>query len=379
MSHIVIVTTSFPGGQPGSEAAGSFVSDLAEELARYARVTVLAPGLREDVEGGPDYSIRRFRAPYLPLSLLHPMNLTHWPKILQVLRLGKAALFDVVERHAIDHIFALWALPSGYWARQVFQTRGIPYSVWVLGSDMWSLSTIPVVRTLLRTVLRESRHRFADGRGLARDVEALAGCACEFLPSARRLARVDRKVLSACPPYKLAFLGRMHPNKGIDLLFEALGRLEDEDWTKISGIKVGGGGPLEGKVRGDGLTLQRSGRPITFCGYLDKSKAQELITWADWLLLPSRIESIPLVFSDAMMCQCPVISTPVGDLPSLIDDYQVGIYSSLVTPESYVGAIRRALRRSPIEYNDGMRAAARQFDLSLIAARLVAQLLKVPG
>jgi hypothetical protein len=51
MPHIAIVTTSFPGEKPGSEAAGSFVSDFTEELAKHAQVTVLAPGLEEGVAG----------------------------------------------------------------------------------------------------------------------------------------------------------------------------------------------------------------------------------------------------------------------------------------------------------------------------------------
>ena len=371
MPHIAVVTTSFPGQKPGSEAAGSFVCDFTDELAKHAQVTVLAPGLRDDVQEGSRYSVRRFMVPRLPLSLLRPTNVTHWPSILQVLRSGQDALSDVVAHHSIDHIFALWALPSGHWARRVFLTRGIPYSVWVLGSDMWSLRNIPIVRGALRAVLRESRYRFADGRGLARDVEALAGCGCQFLPSARYFDITAEKALSVHPPYKLAFLGRMHPNKGVDLLLDALSRLSDEDWTKVSAVKVAGGGPLEAKVNECVLGLQRLGRPVTLCGYLDKSKAQELITWADWLLLPSRVESIPVVFSDAMMCQCPIISTPVGDLPSLIDDYHVGIYSSEISAVAYVSAIRSALQRSPVEFKDGMKAVSQEFDISRVAELFV--------
>ena len=375
MPHIAVVTTSFPGEKPGSEAAGSFVSDFTEALAKHAQVTVLAPGLREGVAGDFHYGVRRFTVPSLPLSLLRPGNVTHWLKILQVLRSGQAALFDIVERQSIDHIFALWALPSGYWARRVSQARGIPYSVWVLGSDMWALKDIPIVRGVLCSVLRESHYRFADGRALARNVENLAGCACGFLPSARRLDKTFHKALSAGPPFKLAFLGRMHPIKGVDLLFDALSKLNEDDWSKISAVKIAGGGPLETKLKDHSLRFQQSGRPVTLCGYLNKSKASELLIWADWLLLPSRTESIPVVFSDAMVCQCPVISTPVGDLPSLIDEYKVGIYSSSMTSEAYVGAIRSALRRSPIDCKVGMKAAAEQFDISRIAARLAAQLL----
>jgi hypothetical protein len=44
---LVLVSTSFPVLGDGSEAAGSFVSDLAEELAKHLPVRVVAPGTRK--------------------------------------------------------------------------------------------------------------------------------------------------------------------------------------------------------------------------------------------------------------------------------------------------------------------------------------------
>ena len=40
--HVVLVTTSYPESSSGSEAAGGFVADFAHQLARYAKVTVVA-------------------------------------------------------------------------------------------------------------------------------------------------------------------------------------------------------------------------------------------------------------------------------------------------------------------------------------------------
>ncbi|MBK8122824.1 MAG: hypothetical protein IPK54_04560 [Dokdonella sp.] len=42
---LVLVTTSFPIAGDGSEAAGSFVSDLVEEVAVKTPVRVVAPGV----------------------------------------------------------------------------------------------------------------------------------------------------------------------------------------------------------------------------------------------------------------------------------------------------------------------------------------------
>lgn len=53
---LVLIATSFPILGDGSEAAGSFVSDLAEELAKHPPVRVVAPGTRSTASAGPTTS-----------------------------------------------------------------------------------------------------------------------------------------------------------------------------------------------------------------------------------------------------------------------------------------------------------------------------------
>jgi len=364
MPHIALLTTSYPERDPGSEAAGAFVADFAEALAQRVKVTVLAPSLEARIEEqAGNLIVRRFAVPALPLSLLHPWNPAHWAAICRTLLAGAAALRRLLREHTIDHIFALWALPSGYWARSASNTASIPYSVWALGSDIWSLSKVPVVKNLLRNVLRNSHTCFADGYLLQRDVELISGRACHFLPSSRKLPAVATKQLAAMPPYKLAFLGRWHPNKGVDLLLDSLGLLSDKDWEKISEVRICGGGPLEQRVRHACSALLEAQRPVTITGYLGRNEAAQLFAWADYVLLPSRIESIPVVFSDAMKSRCPVICTPVGDLPRLIAEYRVGLAAEESSPQSFGKALQQALSHSPLSFENNLRAAASAFDI----------------
>jgi len=46
---------------------------------------------------------------------------------------------------------------------------------------------------------------------------------------------------------------------------------------------------------------------------------------SDCIIIPSRIESVPLVLSDVMQCKKPVIVTNVGDMGFLVKKYDVGI------------------------------------------------------
>lgn len=364
MQHIVIISTSYPTVQDGSEAAGSFVADFAEQLAQQVKVSVIAPSLENSAQQLNDnLKIYRFKVPSLPLSTLKPYHPLHWAKILATLRTGEQALTALAKIEKIDHIFALWVLPSGYWARRVGKHWQIPYSTWALGSDIWSLGKVPVVKTWLANVLHASQVNFADGYLLKTSVEQLSNKTCHFLPSTRQLNIHKTKQLATEPPYKLAFLGRWHPNKGIDLLLDSLALLSSQDWEKIASIQICGGGPLADKVVDSVKKLQQRGLPIILRGYLNKTEAIELFMWTDFVFLPSRIESIPVVFSDAMKCQCPIISMPVGDLPRLFQQYQVGMLAKNVSAAAFAQAIHQILQHSPQEFAPQLAQAAQDFSL----------------
>jgi glycosyltransferase involved in cell wall biosynthesis len=377
MNHLTLITTSFPNTayKPGQEAAGAFVADFAAELAKQVGVTVVAPGGIDDREQIGDLAIHRFAVPKLPLSLLRPTEPRDWPAIVKTLRAGQLALDTAVARTPTDHVFALWTLPSGYWARQTSKRHGIPYSLWALGSDIWSLGRLPLVRGVLRTVLRDSHSRFADGYQLATDVERVGGLDCAFLPSARKLPLTSVKTLATAPPYKLAFLGRWHVHKGVDLLLESLALLTHSGWERIVEIRIFGGGPLAGLVQSGVKQLRQNGRPVVVGGYLSRDQAATLYHWADYLLLPSRIESIPVLFSDAMQKQCPVIAMPVGDLPQLLTQYKVGILAAAVTPSAFTKAIQKALNQQPASFATGLATATSIFNVETAVQKLWTTLL----
>jgi glycosyltransferase involved in cell wall biosynthesis len=113
-------------------------------------------------------------------------------------------------------------------------------------------------------------------------------------------------------------------------------------------------------------------------GYLDQDDARNLLAWADYVLIPSRIESIPVVFSDALQMNCPVIAMPVGDLPTLLDKNQCGVCARSVDPLSFANAIRKAIRMPPRFFESGIAAARSTFEPRHAAAALVNQIRTKP-
>lgn len=372
--HVAIITTSYPDNVPGSEAAGSFVADFAQQLSEDVRVTVIAAASNSSERREGKVDVTRFAVPRMPLSLLRPLNPADWPAIVRTVRSGTKAVEAVVRDRQPSYLFALWALPSGHWAAAASRQTDVSFGIWALGSDIWSLGRIPLLRGKLRRVLRAADHCFADGLRLADDVERLAGRKCDFLASTRALPTPAQAGIAESGPYKLAFLGRWHLNKGVDTLLAALLQLTDEDWHRISCLRIHGGGPLHDEVQQAAIRLRDLGRPIEVGGYLGKKGAADLIAWADYLLLPSRIESIPVIFSDAVQLQTPIVSTPVGDLPALHEKYDFGVLAADTSAGAFLHAMRAALRENSSIFRAGLIAAAGDFDPVDIARKFVAEI-----
>lgn len=372
-STLILVTSSYPIAADGSEAAGAFVKDVAEELAKRTTVRVVAPGKHDTFERvTPTLQVFRYTAPSRPLSTLRVWNPVDAVQIYRVMRSGGRRILAASDIEGPGHILALWALPCGQWARKASRRTGLPFSVWALGSDIWSMGRIPLVRQWLRIVLNQADTLLSDGLRLAEDTQSICSKQVEFLPSTRRIEKSNPQRPRSSPPYRFVFIGRWHKNKGIDMLIDALESLNEREWQCIRGIAIFGGGPLAAAVDAGVRRLQLRGRPVETGGYLKKSDAVKEICRADYVLIPSRIESIPLIFSDAMKLQRPVIATPVGDLPRLVSAFKCGILATSVSIPALSAAIVEAAQSQTTQFNSGIDSAAKEFSIpGTIAPRLL--------
>lgn len=371
---LTLITTSYPIAADGSEAAGSFVADLVEELAKHIEVRVVAPGPIAGIEKISErICIYRYAAPAKPLSTLKPWNPSDLLWASRVVRGGLQATRQASR--GSQHIFALWALPSGEWARRIATELGIGYSVWMLGSDIWSLGKLPILRSMLKKIICQAQHAYADGLQLGEDAKVISGRTIEFLPSTRAIRLKNPPQPRNRPPYRLLFLGRWHPNKGIDLLLEALLMLDNQDWAAIESVEIQGGGPMQELVQQQVSKLQNAGRPVKLGAFLTKEEAEQAIVRNDWVLIPSRIESIPVVFSDAMKLKRPVLAMPVGDLPTLIRDSHCGLLAQSVSAKDYALALQELLTSNTSDFTAGIEIQVKTFDLEHLAVKCLQEVM----
>jgi glycosyltransferase involved in cell wall biosynthesis len=104
----------------------------------------------------------------------------------------------------------------------------------------------------------------------------------------------------------VAIIGRLSPEKGHRVLFEALR-------GKVATLLIAGDGPLREQLR-----EAASGLDARFLGYLEN--AREVHAAADVVALPSLREGLPLVALEALALGRCVVASAVGELPQLLAD-----------------------------------------------------------
>ena len=148
-------------------------------------------------------------------------------------------------------------------------------------------------------------------------------------------------------PYKLLILGRLAPQKGHDIAFDALAHLKDLPW-QLSVVGDGAlRGDLERRVDSLGLRDRVAFSPAT----LD---VPGLLAKTDVLLMPSRWEGLGIVAMEGMAAGRTVIASNVDGLSGLIRDGETGFLAE-PNAASFETVLRRAFAGV-----DACRAIARQ-------------------
>ncbi|RLG01985.1 hypothetical protein DRN58_00545 [Thermococci archaeon] len=125
-----------------------------------------------------------------------------------------------------------------------------------------------------------------------------------FFPSAASIS-------SSQSTKKILFVGRLHPIKGLDLLFRSLNHL-----TKLRNdfeLYLVGDGPLMQKLKNYTVNFR-----VKFYGFLPKKEIAELMRRSDFLVLPSYQETFGCVIVEAHMTGLPVVASRVGGIVELI-------------------------------------------------------------
>lgn len=376
--RFVIVTSSFPSGPDDSANAGVFVREVAERLAADGHeVDVVCPADRsDDTTAERAYALRpiHWLGSERSLTHLNPKRPADALKLASVMAMGLFTVAWQVRRRKADRVIAFWAVPSGLWARLAKAVVGVPYDVWALGSDIWRIDDYPMGRRGLQAVLRSADRCFGDGTDLVDQMKEIAGRNAAFLASSRTLPDPTRVPTPATVGVvRITSVGRFHPHKGMDVLLEAIATLRPDELERLV-VTINGFGPDADRLE-ELIARNRLEATVTLGGVLSAQELRDLLVDTDLAVVPSRIESIPLILSDYAQSDVPLLVTDTGDMGSLVREHDAGMVVAADDVPALAAGLRAILDapasdRSITGTSSGRAALAHQLGLARSVAVL---------
>lgn len=163
-----------------------------------------------------------------------------------------------------------------------------------------------------------------------------------WAPVDKRAAR--RALGVAGDEFVAVYIGRIHPNKGVDLLVEAVRSLV----SSMQGLRVFAIGPLgddgaqtEASPYAAKVMDRAKGLPLQFTGFIANHSRQfhTYLAAADVAVFPSRVEPFGNVALEALAMSVPIIAARTGGLAEIVSE-DVGV----LVPPNDVDALAAAIR-----------------------------------
>ncbi|WP_299774333.1 glycosyltransferase family 4 protein [uncultured Tateyamaria sp.] len=156
---------------------------------------------------------------------------------------------------------------------------------------------------------------------------------------------------------RLLFVGRLDPEKGVHVLFEAL----DDLMPTHTGVTLTMVGDGQDRAKLE-VAAARFGDRVRFTGYLDQAGVAQALADHDVLVLPSFSEGLPVILMEALASARPVVTTQVAGVGELVRHRETG----LIAPPGDVQTLRRHLET--IIVDSALRARMGAAGPSVVAA-----------
>ena len=325
---VLVVSHLYPSSL--SRTSGSFVHNQVRFLRSRCSIRVVSPtpwfpswpgfgrwsgyGRIERHEVLDEVEVERPPYLVLPRRILFSRN---WRSYLAALHRSDTTVPDLIHAHC--------AYPDGLAAVEYGRRVGRPVVITVHGHDIKILPRANSRwRTLVLQALQGAEMVIAVSREMGLLVERLGvtpdkiriipnGVDCHLFKSGSiRSPGMDG--------WRLLYVGRFDPAKGIGVLLEAMGHVcknrRDIQLTLIGGNAATGTG-IEFRNQAEKLGI---GDCVQFIDEVPWTELPVHMNSADVFVLPSFSEGLPLVLLEAMACGLPVIATRCGGSTEIVEE-----------------------------------------------------------
>lgn len=373
--NIGILTHIYPASSNDRKDAGMFVHDFCNELSKNADVFVFCPdfgGKKEKYKkvpvtwmdwGGP-------KTKFGTWTMFSPISVFNFFKLIIV---GSREAVKFASENKVDYVLACWTIPSSIYALYINRKLKIPYSVWILGSDVNIYGKLPILRQLTILALRRARKRFSNSYWLINATQKLCGKECDYMDAMTDfdVSRVHPKKLEK-NVFNFLFAGSIRPVKGVDILVKAAFELRKV--TSDFVIHILGDGPMKVELE-QYVSKNNLNENVIFYGVVGKDVVASFMKSVDSLVVSSRMESIPLVIIEAARVGLPTISTDVGDDKRVINEFGIGLICKREDPVDMARVMHKAIKQGN-EFKSSRKVGLRKLAKSRSQKKTVETFLK---
>lgn len=325
-------------------------------------LTVVVPAFWRGPEGTTQLERAHIRGYHLrvePLAFNGAFHLHFYPRLRQVIASERPDLIHIDEEpynfatyHA-NRLAHCYGARSLWFSWQNLQRRYPPPFAWM---EAYNLRHVDYALVGSQTAAQVCRAKGYEG---PLSVIPQFGVDPEqFSPPVERDIRA---------PIHLAYVGRLVPEKGVDLFLQALSRLKGL-WKAT----ILGSGAAESALRSQTIALGLADR-VTFASRLPSTQMPEFYRGIDVLVLPSRsrpnwTEQFGRVLIEAMACEVAVAGSQSGEIPYVIGD--AGLTFPEGDVEALVSVLDRLIRAPELRHalgKQGRSRVLRQFTQAQIA------------
>ncbi|NUS71811.1 MAG: glycosyltransferase family 4 protein [Corynebacteriales bacterium] len=319
--RVALVLATSTGG------VGTHVRSLAAHLGKLGhQVVVCGPAATEDV-----FHFTEVGAQFHPVNIATGLNPLHDAKAVVALRKALNS-----TRAQVIHAHGYRAGLIAHLARAK-KPRPVPLTVTWHNVLMATGAKHAVLARLERIVARGANITLGASEDLVERAIGLGAPDVRFAPvAAPLLAQPERDAtqvrveLDARDRPLVLSVGRLHPQKGFDVLVRAAARLSRRDRPPM--VVIAGSGPEEDNLR---LLAQELNAPVRFLGR--RSDIADLIAACDIAVVTSPWEARQLFAQEVLQAGKPLVATAVGGIPGLVGN------GARLIPAGDVNAVEEAV------------------------------------
>ncbi len=341
------------------------VASIAEHMTKLGHnVTVITQWPRTG-KGIPNdtqfpYSVIRYKRPW-SFTLPFGMHSIY------------SALANAHKKYNFDIIHCHLVYPVGYIATKFARRNNVPVIITAHGSDIRPTSRYRKKKSIWKRIVSSLEN--------ADYITAISSHMKSVLDEITNNPRrtlipngVDVEQFSQPVEYQSSwpidpntnfalYIGGLKRIKGLDILLHAITIIKERYPRDFESMKfiIAGKGPLAGQLK-QTAKQNKIESAVRFVGEVTGDFKRYLLQNAEFVILPSRSEAMPLVPLEAFASGTPVIASSVGGLVDIIEDEKTGRLIPPENPQALAQAIMESWQNENAQLKSNVKQKAKSYD-----------------